>query len=293
MLSTVEADSPLEYVHSGSGTGVVDSAPLWPTNITVGSSWYREQDQTIEFWFKQEPNSTNTYAVLSFGINASNRVIVSVGRSNHPSVAGKVGLSVYGSFKANYYSANRYDDGQWHHCVIIMLNGGNTFNQYFYFDGQYESYNNRVVPLDIGSWGNTYIGDCSKFAAGYVIGGSPIDEIALYDYELLDPRIQAHYDEVMFGPVVPPLPEIVLASTVVVSGKLKTNKRIRLASHIDVGGFIRALVLNDPLPFSIASQVNIEGSMAALLNAKTVRIATTLQPSEIEATMRKGIDIRL
>lgn len=294
MLSTVEADYPREYIHSGNGTGVVDTAPLWPTNITVGSSWYRGDSQTIEFWFKQEPNSTNTYAVLSFGSNASNRVILSVCRSNHQTVAGKVWLSLYGAFQANFYSENRYDDGQWHHCVIIMLHTGSTFNQYFYFDGQYESYNSRVTPLNIGNWGNTYIGDCSKFAAGYVISGSPIDEIALYDYELPDERIEAHYNEVMRGPVVPPLPEIHLSSTVVVSGNLKTNKLIRInTALINVRGNIKAFVLKDPLPFSISSQIGISGHMSVGLMGKPVSISTRLQSSDIDIIIQRKIGVRI
>lgn len=294
MLSSVEADQPKAYVHSGAGTGVVDTAPLFPTTLTVPSTWSRSRDQTIEFWFKKEPTSTGTYCVLSVGLNSSNRMIVAVVRSNHTVNAGRVTISFAGAVSGTWATANRYDDGQWHHCVIELINYADVLNQYFYIDGQLESQNYADTDYTFGSWGNTYIGDCSKFVSGYVISGSPIDEIALYDKILADERIAAHYNEVMFGPPALPGPSVAIAGQVNVSGSLKTNKRLRLSTaQFDIDGLIRARILKDPLPFFIASQVDIFGSLAVAKAGKPVATSARMQSSDIDIIVQKGIGIRI
>lgn len=294
MLSSVEADQPNAYVHSGLGTGVVDTAPLWPTRISVPSTWTNSRDQTIEFWFKQEPNSTNSYAVVSVGPSSSFHLFVAVLRSNNATNAGKVYLSLAGVVNARWATANRYDDGLWHHCVIIILGVANVLNQYFYIDGEYESHNYSSRNMTFGSWGTTSIGDNSKVASGYSINGSPIDEIALYNYELLDDRIQAHYNEVMSGPPAIPGPSVAIAGKIDISGSVKTNKRMRLGTaQFDVDGFIRALILKDPMPFSIASQIDISGFVKTALAGKLVAMSTRMQSSEIDTIVQTGIGIRL
>lgn len=291
MLSSVEADRPKAYVHSGLGTGVVDTAPLFPTTITVPSTWSRSRDQTIEFWFKQEPNSTNSYGVVSVGVNNSFRMFVAVMRSNHASFGGLVFLSLAGGVNLNVRTANRYDDGKWHHCVIQLMNMGGFFNQYFYIDGQFESHNSYGSEFIFGSWGNTSIGDVSRFASGYNTVGSPIDEIALYDYLLSDERILAHYNEVM---AALPGPSVAIAGKIDISGSVKTNKRMRLGTaQFDVDGFIRALILKDPMPFSIASQIDISGFVKTALAGKLVAMSTRMQSSEIDTIVQTGIGIRL
>lgn len=292
MLSSVEADQPNVYVHSGLGTGVVDTAPLWPTTIVVDSAWSRSRDQTIEFWFKQESNSTTSYCVLSVGSSNTRRMIVAVNRSNHASYPGKVFFSFSGaSGSASLYSANRYDDGQWHHCVIEILQIGGFVNLYFYFDGVLESNHYRAYPFSFGAWGNTTIGDCERFIPGYVIQGSPIDEIALYDRVIDDERKLAHYNEVMSGP---PGPSVVIAGQVNISGSVKTNKLVRLnTAQFDVDGFIRTLILKDPLPFSITSQIDIFGNVKAAMAGKAVATSTRMQSNELDTIVQTGIGIRL
>lgn len=294
MLSSVEADQPKAYVHSGLGEGVVDTAPKWPTTISVNSDWTKKRDQTIEFWFRQPRNSTSTYCVLSVGLNNSNKLLLSVQRSNHASIPGRVALTLTGAggYNLTWNTTNRYDDGEWHHCVIVMLQLSGVLNQFFYIDGQFESQNYKNSPFEFGSnWGNTTLGDCSRFAAGYVIAGSPIDEIALYDYELPDDRIEAHYNEVMH---VPAGPSVAISGQVNLSGSLKTNKLVRLnTARFDVDGFIRALILKDPLPFSIGSQIDIFGNVKTALAGKAVAASTRMQSSELDAIVQTGIGIRL
>ena len=292
MLSSVEVDQPNAYVHSGLGTGVVDTAPLWPTTIAVDSTWSRSRDQTIEFWFKQEPGSTNSYCVLSVGSNNSNKLLLAVIRSNHATTAGKVVLTLSGSGYNNSYStANRYDDGQWHHCVIVLLNMFDVLNQYFYVDGRLDNQFYIARSYVFGNWGNTTIGDCERFVPGYVIAGSPIDEIALYNKSLSDERIVAHYNEVMVGP---PGPSVAIAGQIDISGSVKTNKLVRLnTAQFDVDGFIRALILKDPMPFSIASQIDISGFVKTALAGKLVAMSTRMQSSELDAIVQTGIGIRL
>jgi len=172
-----------------------------------------------------------------------------------------------------------------------MMSFGGVLNFYFYFDGQLESQHYRAVSFDFGSWGDTTIGDCERFIPGYVILGSPIDEIALYDYLLSDAQIAAHYNEVMAGP---PGPSVAIAGQVSVSGSLKTNKRVRLSTaQFDVDGFIRALMVRDPLPFSIASQVDISGNVKTALAGKAVSTSVRMQSYEIVAIIQTRIGIRI
>ena len=292
MLSSVEADQPNVYVHSGLGTGVVDTAPLWPTTIAVPSTWHANRDQTIEFWFKQESNSATSYCVLSVGASAGRRLLIAVSRSNHPSYPGKVSFSFNGaSGSVNLYSEKRYDDGQWHHCVIEIYQYGGFTNLYFYFDGQLESHHYRAYPFEFGNWGNTTIGDCERFVPGYVIQGSPIDEIALYDRVIDDERKLAHYNEVMSGP---PGPSVAIAGQVDISGAVKTNKLVRLnTAQFDVDGFIRAPILKDPLPFFIASQIGMFGNVKTAMAGKAVAASIRMQSSELAAIVQTGIGIRL
>lgn len=267
MLSSVEADQPKAYVHSGLGEGVVDTAPLWPTTISVNSDWTRNRDQTIEFWFRQPSNSTSTYCVLSVGLNGSNKLLLSVQRSNHGSLPGRVALTLTGSgYNLTWSTTNRYDDGEWHHCVIVLFQMFDVMNQFFYIDGQFESQNYKNSPFVFGSnWGNTTLGDASRFAAGYVITGSPIDEIALYDYELPDDRIEAHYNEVMH---VPAGPSVAIAGQIDISGSVKTNKLVRLdTAQFDISGAVKV----NKLVRLTTAQIDISGS---LLVGKVVRLNT-------------------
>lgn len=297
MLSSVEADQPNVYVHSGAGEGVVDTAPVFPQSppMTVDSTWSRSRDQTIEFWFKAAPLGTNTMPIVSVGISSAFKMILSVRRSNHTVEPGKLWLQLSnnngGQYHNNYYSINRYDDGKWHHCVIVLSNMFEVLNQYFYIDGELESQNYVARSFTFGSWGNTRIGDCSHLASGYTISGSPLDEIALYNKALSPERILAHYNEVMASP---PGPSVAIAGQIDISGSVKTNKLVRLnTAQFDVDGFIRALILKDPLPFSIASQIDILGNVKAALAGKPVATSTRMQSSEIDAIVQTGIGIRL
>lgn len=281
----------MQVVDSGSGIGVVGSAPLWPTTITVDSDWAMGQDQTIEFWFKQEADSDNSYCVLSLGANKTNRMFIAVMRGTHASQAGRVYLSFAGIVNANWRTVQRYDDGEWHHCVIVLVSMYGVLNQFFYVDGELDSQNYTDRSPNMRTWNTTYIGDCSKFVAGYVIEGSPIDEIALYDYQLDTDRIQAHYNEVMAGPAGL---EFSISSHVNVSGALKTNKRIRLhAAQIDVEGFIAALVLNNPLRLSISSQVDMSGRLKAGIAGKRVLTSARMQSNELDTIVQTGIGVRI
>lgn len=292
MLSEVELDQPTAYVGEGAGTGVVGSAPLWPNKITVNSDWTRQESQTIEFWFKQAPDSTNSYCVLSVGSNNSNRALVAINRANHASYPGKV----YFSFASprgsgSFYSQNRYDDGNWHHCVIAIAQLYGVTNIFFYIDGQLDSQDYRNFSFNFGSWGNTTIGDCERFVRGYIIEGSPIDEIALYDYWLDSDRIEAHYNEVMASP---PGPTLALSTTIDIVGKLKTNKLLRLrTAQFSVDGLLNVRVAKDPMPFSIASQIDILGNMTIAVLGKPVSTSIRLQSSEIDVILHNRIGIRL
>lgn len=294
MLSSVEADKPKAYVHSGLGEGVVDTAPMWPTTISVNSDWTRKRDQTIEFWFRQPRNSTSTYCVLSVGLNNSNKLLLSVQRSNHASIPGRVALTLTGAggYNLSWNTTSRYDDGEWHHCVIIMLQLSGVLNQFFYIDGEFESQNYKGSSFDFGSnWGNTTLGDCARFAAGYVISGSPIDEIALYDYELPEDRIEAHYNEVKN---VPAGPSVSISGKVDIDGALKTNKFVRLnAAKFDLLGFLDVLILNNPMPFSLSSQVNISGMLRTAMAGSPVTTSVRMQDNDLDIIVQRGIGVRL
>ena len=297
MLSSVEADKPNVYVHSGAGEGVVDTAPVFPQSppMTVDSTWSRSRDQTIEFWFKAAPLGTNTMPIVSVGISSAYKMILSVRRGNHTSAPGTVWLQLSnnnaGNYHDNYYSTKRYDDGKWHHCAIVLMNFAEVLNLSIYIDGAEERSYYKEYDFPFGNWGSTRIGDCSHLASGYTISGSPIDEIALYNKALSPDRILAHYNEVM---AVPPGPSVTIAGQINVSGSLKTNKRVRLSTaQFDVDGFIRALILKDPLPLSIASQVDIYGTLRAALAGRPVATSIRMQSSEIDAIVQTGIGIRL
>lgn len=272
LLSTVAADQPREYVNSGLGVGVVGSAPLWPTNISVPSTWSQSSDQTIEFWFKQEPDSTSSYGVLSVGTNTSNYLFVAVMRSNHASYGGQVFLSFAGSAGANWRTENRYDDGQWHHCVIQMMNMYGVLNQYFYIDGELESSNFYYGEFSFGNWGDTVIGDVSRIVNGYSISGSPIDEIALYDYLLDDDRILAHYNEVMSTP---------------------SELEVSIGGTISVSGSLSTLVLRDPLFVRVSSVVHVLGSLGLDMYGKPVSISLRFPTSELDIIVQTGIGVRI
>ena len=263
--------------------------------MTVDSTWSRSRDQTIEFWFKAAPLGTNTMPIVSVGISSAYKMILSVRRGNHTVEPGKLWLQLSnnngGPYHDHYYSINRYDDGKWHHCAVVMIQFASVLNLFIYIDGVEERSFYKNIDFPFGNWGSTRIGDCSHLAAGYTISGSPIDEIALYNKALSLDRILAHYNEVMAGP---PGPSVAIAGQIDISGSVKTNKLVRLnTAQFDVDGFIRALILKDPLPFSIASQIDILGNVKAALAGKPVATSTRMQSSELDAIVQTGIGIRL
>ena len=297
MLSSVEADQPNVYVHSGAGEGVVDTAPVFPQSppMTVSSTWSRSRDQTIEFWFKAAPLGTNTMPIVSVGSSGAYKMILSIRRGNHTSEPGKVWLQLSnnngGFYNDHYYSIKRYDDGKWHHCVIVLMNFAEVLNLSIYIDGVEERSYYKDIDFPFGNWGSTRIGDCSHLAAGYSISGSPIDEIALYNKALSPDRIVAHYNEVMAGP---PGPSVAIAGQIDISGSVKTNKLVRLnTAQFDVDGFIRALILKDPLPFSISSQIDIFGNVKTALAGKAVATSTRMQSNELDTIVQTGIGVRI
>lgn len=266
MLSSVEADQPNVYVHDGLGTGVVDTAPLFPTTITVANTWHRSTSQTIEFWFKQDAEATNSYCVVSAGTSSTRRMIIAVEAGNHQWYPGHLYLGFSGSSGGgSVYTNDGWADGEWHHGVVI-IDQSNRTNVYMYVDSVLVREQNYFHAFRFENrWGNTRIGDTGPTASGYSISGSPIDEIALYDKALSPDRILAHYEEVMAGPAGP---SVAIAGQIDISGFVKTNKRIRLdTAQFDISG---ALKTNKPVRLTTA-QFDVSGS---LLIGKAVRLNT-------------------
>lgn len=268
MLSSVKTDKPNVYVHSGKGTGVVDTAPVFPQSppMQVSSSWTENWDQTIEFWFKAAPRGTNTMPIVSVGKSNGYKLILSIRRGNHSSNPGLLWLQLSNlNAHSHYFSNERYDDGEWHHCAVVMMQAYSYFNLNIYIDGVEENSYSEYKEFPFGDWGDTRIGDCSHLAAGYTLSGSPLDEIALYDKALSPDRILAHYNEVMGGPAGL---SVAIAGQIDISGSVKTNKRVRLdTAQFDISG---ALKTNKPVRLNTA-QFDISGS---LLVGKVLRLNT-------------------
>lgn len=268
MLSSVKADKPNVYVHSGKGTGVVDTAPVFPQSppMTVSSSWTDNWDQTIEFWFKAEPRGTNTMPIVSVGKSNGYKLILSIRRGNHTASPGVLWLQLSNFNSHNHFmSTKRHDDGEWHHCAVVMMQAYSYFNLYFYIDGVEEYSTTKYLEFPFGDWGDTRIGDCSHLAAGYNLSGSPIDEIALYDKALSTDRILAHYNEVMAGPSGL---SVAIAGQIDISGSVKTNKRVRLdTAQFDISGAVKT---NKRVRLDTA-KIDISGS---LLIGKVMRLNT-------------------
>lgn len=92
----------------------------------------------------------------------------------------------------------------------------------------------------------------------------------------------------------PPGPSVAVAGLVNVSGSLKTNKRVRLSTaQFDVDGFIRALILKDPLPFSISSQIDIFGNVKTAMAGIAVATSTRMQSNELDTIVQTGIGVRI
>lgn len=280
MLSSVEADQPNVYVHDGLGTGVVDTAPLFPTTITVANTWHRSTSQTIEFWFKQDANATNSYCVVSAGTSSTRRMIVAVMAGTHQHYPGYLYLGFSGSSGGgSIYTNNGWADGEWHHGVVI-IDQSNRTNIYIYVDSvlvreQYYAFAFRFE----NTWGNTRIGDTGPTASGYSISGSPIDEIALYNKALSPDRILAHYNEVMAGP---PGPSVAIAGQIDISGSVKTNKLVRLdTAQFDISGAVK---INKPVRLTTA-QIDISGSLlidqVLRLNTAQIDISGSLKTNKL------------
>jgi hypothetical protein len=99
-------------------------------------------------------------------------------------------LEDYGGASSNYidlYSDGSYDDGQWHHVVVVSDRDSSL---QIFVDGQLDGEAIQGDNVDISSPGQ-------PVQVGQLNGGTwfdgPMDEFAIYDYALTDAQILAQY----------------------------------------------------------------------------------------------------
>jgi hypothetical protein len=174
----------------GNTAAAFDGAANSRINTTLPASGFGTGGATLEAWFKTTAAPVRQYIADNKG-DASNNAGFNLATNPAGNVIGKVGN---GAAQTTVSSSGTYNDGQWHHAVLVLrrLYDGVNDGVFVYVDGlQRAVLNNAAAGWDITPSSVLVIGtESASFAQSFT--GS-IDEVAVYNRALTDTEIAAHY----------------------------------------------------------------------------------------------------
>ncbi len=192
---------------AGALIGDADRATTFPGSgsvpgTTTGSAQQGSQDFTVEAWFKT--NTTRGGKIVGFG-NRYNALSSSYDRHIYMTNGGQLRFGVYDGTARTIATSATYNNNQWHHVVGQMGPQGMKL----FVDGKlvgsdaagksaqdYAGYW-RVGGDELNSWPSAPTSDA--FAG-------TIDEVAVYQGQLSQDRIRAHYLAGGYSPTWPTRP---------------------------------------------------------------------------------------
>lgn len=291
MLLAVNQDQPLAYVDSGSGVGVVDTAPVFPATLTVSNDYMRTGFFTISFWFKSlAPTVNKPLAIMCTGTNSNNHMTVLLRPSTTGTNPGRLQLMLAGPLSVNVTSTNRFDDERWHHCAIVFGEVFETTNIELWFDGQFDTNFQQPkyfkAPSNMINSGTT-IGQ-SKWITGATNDGVTLDELAFFNRVLPDERIKAHSK--LSQDI-----EIRLDSNVSILSRIDAKRELiySLASQVLLSSHIGYVSNKRPLVFSLSSTVSRSAFIDVSIAPKPRRFKATVNNNKTQATIQRKESIRV
>ncbi|UDY35504.1 PKD domain-containing protein [Dermatobacter hominis] len=233
--NAVMADSPTKYWRLGEPTGTIgydqvgaddltlasaatrnvagaligdtDTSTTFPGSgsvpgTTTGSAQQAPQDFTVEAWFKT--NTTRGGKIVGYG-NRSTGLSSSYDRHIYMTNGGQLRFGVYNGSTRTIATSTSYNNNQWHHAVGQLGPSGMKF----YVDGKLIGTDASATSAEAmsGYWrvGGDELNSWPSAPTSDAFAGT-IDEVAVYQGQLTQDQIRAHYLTGGYTPTWPTRP---------------------------------------------------------------------------------------
>ena len=186
-----DADTSTTFPGSGSVPGT-----------TTGSAQQAPQDFTVEAWFKT--NTTRGGKIVGYG-NRATALSSSYDRHIYMTNGGQLRFGVYNGATRTIATSASYNNNQWHHVVGQLGPSGMKF----YVDGKLIGTDATVTSGEAmsGYWrvGGDELNSWPSAPTSDAFAGT-IDEVAVYQGQLTQDQIRAHYLAGGYSPAWPTRP---------------------------------------------------------------------------------------
>ena len=179
---------------AGALAGDTDTATTFPSSgnapgSTTGTAAPGSQNFSVEAWFRTNTNRGGK--IVGFG-NRNDRLSSTYDRHIYMTNAGQLRFGVYDGSARTVSSSTAFNDNQWHHVVGQMGPGGMKL----YVDGILVGADASATTAQTygGYWriGGDTLGSWPSAPSSNAFAGT-IDEVAVYESQLSQAQIRAHF----------------------------------------------------------------------------------------------------